>query len=97
MLRIRNRIVLGIPDPLVRAIRILLSSSKNSKKILIPTVLGLLYDFVSLKNDVNLASKSMSKKIMKKLVAILKFTDENSRIQIRQSKMRIRIRNIGSI
>jgi hypothetical protein len=41
------------PDPL------LLSSSKNSrKKIFIPPVLYLPYDFLSLKNDVNVASKS---------------------------------------
>jgi hypothetical protein len=40
------------PDPLVRGTdpdpvpaRILLSSSKNSKKTLIPTVWGLLYEF----------------------------------------------------
>jgi hypothetical protein len=45
---------LVLPDlgPLVRGwIRILLSSSKNSKKTLIPFVTSL--DFLSLKNDVN--------------------------------------------
>ena len=34
-------------------IRILLSWSKNSKKTLIPTVLWLIWDFLFLKNDVN--------------------------------------------
>jgi len=39
-------------------IQILLSSSKNSKKTLIPTVWWLLFYFLSLKNDVNVPSKS---------------------------------------
>ncbi len=45
-------------------IRILLSSSKNSKKNLdsYRTVLWLLLDFVSLKNDVNVPSKSNKQK-----------------------------------
>jgi hypothetical protein len=62
---LRIRMFLGIPDtdpdPLVWGtvrIRILLSSSKNSKKNLDPTVLWLLYDILSLKNDVNVASES---------------------------------------
>ncbi len=39
-------------------LRILLSSSKNRKNNLDPTVLRLLYDFLFLKNDVNGASKT---------------------------------------
>ncbi len=39
-------------------IQILLSSSKIVRKTLIPTVLWLLVDFLSLKNDVNVPSKS---------------------------------------
>ncbi len=48
-------------------IRILLSSSKNTvvRKTLIPTVLWLLYDFLSLKNDVNVPSKSNKHKNFK--------------------------------
>ncbi len=41
------------PDPL--------SSSKNSKKTLIPIALLLLFDFLSLKNDVNVPSKNFFK------------------------------------
>ncbi len=44
------------------ASRILLSPSKNSRKTLIPTVLWLLLDFLSLKNDVNVPSKSNQQK-----------------------------------
>jgi hypothetical protein len=53
-----------------------------------------LYDFLSLKNNVNLASKSNKQKNNYFLVAILKVTDENSRnrsrIRIRESEVRIR-------
>jgi hypothetical protein len=69
----------------------------NQAKILRkkPAVLWFLYDFLSLKNYVNVASKSKQKKNLKKiLVAILKVTNENyrvrSRIRIRLSKVRIR-------
>jgi hypothetical protein len=44
------------------------------------------FDFLSLKNDVNVASKSNKQKTLRKklfIVAILKVTDENSRIQSR--------------
>ncbi len=60
------------------------------RKILIPTVLWHFYDFLSLKNDVNVDSKSNKPKNWENffLVAILKVTDENSRIG-----SRIRIRN----
>jgi hypothetical protein len=43
-------------------IRIHPSSSKKSKKNLVSTVLWLLYDFLSLKNDVNVPSISRKKK-----------------------------------
>jgi hypothetical protein len=57
---------LGLPDPdplEVRIwIRILLSSSKNSMKNLDSNVLRLLYDFLPLKNDVNVPSNSNKQK-----------------------------------
>ncbi len=46
-------------------IRILLSSSKNRKKTLVPTVLWLLYDFLSLKNYI--PSKSNKQKYLEKI------------------------------
>jgi hypothetical protein len=48
-------------------IRILLSSRKLVRKTLIPTVLRLLFDFLSLKNDVNVVSKSNMQDGNKKL------------------------------
>jgi hypothetical protein len=51
------------PDPLEVWIRILLSLSKYSKKnSLISTVLCLLFDFLSLKNDLNVPSNSNMQK-----------------------------------
>jgi hypothetical protein len=59
------------PDPLVRGmdpdldllwIRILLSSCKNSTKNLHSHYFVALFDFLSLKNDVNVASKSNKQK-----------------------------------
>ncbi len=46
-------------DPWIRIlfVRNLLSTSKNWRKTLISTVLWILYDFLSLKNDVNVPSK----------------------------------------
>jgi hypothetical protein len=64
VLRIRIRrlcMFLGLqdPDPLIRGTDPDPSiSSKNSFKNFIPTDLWLLYDFLSLKNYVNVASKS---------------------------------------
>jgi hypothetical protein len=55
---------------------------KELKKTLIPTVLLLFYDFLSLKNDVNGHSKSNKQKTLKKyiiFVAMLKVSDKNSR------------------
>ncbi len=66
-------------------IRILLPSNKNSKKTLIPTVLWLLFDFLSLKNDVNYLQKLISRiTVLKKLIFVgfLKVYDENRRIWI---------------
>jgi hypothetical protein len=70
--------ILGLPDPdpdpLVRGmdpdprillwirIRILLLSCKNSKKNLDSYYFVTLFDFLSLKNDVNVASKSNKQK-----------------------------------
>jgi hypothetical protein len=50
------------PDPLWIRIRILLSSCKNSKKNLGSYYFVTLFDFLSLKNDVNVASKSNKQK-----------------------------------
>jgi hypothetical protein len=65
-------------------IRILLSSCKNSKKNLDSCYFVILFDFLSLKKDVNVPSKS--NKLKKKnyfSVGILKVYDENSRIRNR--------------
>ncbi len=68
MLRIRIRRILrylGLldpdPDPLVRDMDPD-PSSKNSKKTLDSYVLGLLFDFLPLKNDVNIPSQSNKQK-----------------------------------
>jgi hypothetical protein len=73
--------------------RILYQQAKIVRKSLIPTgtVLLLLFDFLSLKNDVNVPLKSnMQKHYFSNLFfgSILKVSDENSRIRIR---IRIRI------
>jgi hypothetical protein len=84
-IRIRIRTFSGLPDPdpLVRIrIRILLSSGKNSKKNLDPYCFVTSNDFLSLKNDVNVASKSKKQKKWF-LVAIFKATNENSRFRNR--------------
>jgi hypothetical protein len=89
----QSHMFLGLPDPdpdaLVRGvdpIRILLSSFYHqARKTLILTILGLLLDFLSLKNDVNVHSKSNKQKTFLKqfFVCILRINDENSRIRIR--------------
>ncbi len=65
---------------------ILLSSSKNSKKILILSCF-VTFDFLSMKNDVrvHVSSKSNKQKnfFKKFFVGVLKVNDENSRIRIR--------------
>jgi hypothetical protein len=60
--------------------------AKKSKKNLDSYYFVTLFDFLSLKNDVNVPSKSnKQKKLCSKLVfaGILKVNDENSRIRIR--------------
>ncbi len=69
-------------------IQILPSSRKIVRKPFISTVLWLLYDFLSLKNDVNAPSKSiyyLEKKtgIFFLLLDVLKVTDDKSRIRSR--------------
>jgi len=49
------------PDP-----SFMISSNKSSKKNLIPTFLSLVFDFLSLKNYVNVPSKSIKQKNSKK-------------------------------
>ncbi len=49
--------------------------NKNSRKTLISTVLLLLYDFLSLKNNVKVPSNIIIKNI---IVRILNFTDERA-------------------
>ncbi len=81
-------------------IRILLSSSKNGKKTLIPTVLRHLFDLLSLKNDVNAPSKSNMQEnffINLFVVGVLKVNDENSRIPIRIHLSEAWIRGSGSV
>jgi hypothetical protein len=85
--RIRIHVFFGLPDPVwIRLwirIRILLSSYKNNKKNLESYYFVTLFDFLSLKNNVNVPSKVTSRKnCVKKLVSILKVNDENSRIPI---------------
>ncbi len=66
-----------------------------------PPVLWLLYAFLSLKKDVNVASKSNKQKNFKYkfLVAIFKVTDENSRmgIRIRTHESEVWIPGSGSV
>ncbi len=59
-------------------IQSLLSSNKTVSKALIPTVLCLHFDFISLKNDVHVNVPSKRNKQF--FVSILKVGDENSRI-----------------
>jgi hypothetical protein len=60
--------------------------AKNVRKPLIPTVLWLLLVFLSLKNDVNVPSKTRSNKqktfFKFDFCCVLKVSDENSRIRI---------------
>jgi hypothetical protein len=67
-------------DPLVRSIR-----SRIHICIYIHYCFVTFLDFLSLKNDVNVPSKSNMQKIFFKLVfvGVLKVNDENSRIRIR--------------
>ncbi len=89
---IRMFVGLSDPNPLVRDTdpdpnpSIILKQTTVVRKTLIPTVLWLLFGLLSLKNDVNVGSKSKQQNHLEQeiiFVAILKVTDENSRIRIR--------------
>jgi hypothetical protein len=61
------------PDPLVRGTDPdpspdFYHQTKIERKTLIPTVLSLLYDFLSLKNDVNIPSKNNNQKNFEKKI-----------------------------
>jgi hypothetical protein len=105
VLRIQIRriyLFLGLPDPdpLVRGTDPVLHDfrsrsfqyhAKIVRKTLIPTVLWLRYDFLSLKNDLIVASKCNNPKNLNNFfAAVLKVTDFNSRIWSRiWSRIRI--------
>jgi hypothetical protein len=72
-------------------------SRKNSKKNLVSTVLWLISDFFTLKNDVNVPSKSNSKTIFKKIIFCwrlegLQRKEQNPDPLFRGTDPRIRIR-----
>ncbi len=79
----------GDPDPYVLELPesgSFYHKAKIVRKTLIPIVLRLLYDFLSLKNDVNVPSeRNKAENFLKNsfFVGVLKVKDENSRIQIR--------------
>ncbi len=77
---IRTHMFLGLPDPDPSIIK-----QKKVKKTLIPTVLWLFLDFLSLKNDVKVPSKSNKQKnfFISFFVGVFKVNNENSRIRIR--------------
>ncbi len=97
-----TRMFLCLPDPhpdpslFVRIgirIRILPSTSKKSKKNLNLYYFVTFFDYLSLKTDVNVPSKSKMQKHFEKkkfFFDILSATDEKSRIWIRKSVVRIR-------
>jgi hypothetical protein len=72
---------------------------KIVRKTFISIVFGLLYAFLSLKNDVNVPSKSNKQKKLDFyfLVGILKVTAEKSRIRIRIRTKMTWIRNTAKI
>ncbi len=60
--------------------------AKIVRKTMIPSALWLLFDFISMKNDVDVPSKSNKQKIIFKSYffgGVLKVNDKNSRIRIR--------------
>jgi hypothetical protein len=81
-----SRIRIHLSEVWIRnRLRILLSSCKNSKKNLDSYYFVTLFDFLSLKNYVNVPSDSNKQKnVFKKIVfvGILKVNDEKSRIRI---------------
>ncbi len=76
------------------------SSSKNSRKTLISTLFWLLYDFLSLKNDVNVPSKSNKQKNLdKKIILCWRLEgqwrkDQDPDPLVRDKDPRIRILNV---
>jgi hypothetical protein len=58
-------------DPIWLRLRILLYQGKIVRKTLTATILRLLCDFLSLKNDVNVTSKSNKQKKLEKIVFLL--------------------------
>jgi hypothetical protein len=88
----------GLPDPnphlfLFVRIRIWILSQQAKKLENLDFYYFSLIDFLSLKTDVHVPSKSKSKKTLKKnlfFVGILSTTDEKSRILIHKSVARIR-------
>jgi hypothetical protein len=73
--------------------------AKIVRKTLIPTVLGLLLDFLSLKNDVDVPSRrNKQNNFFFKLVfvGVLKVNDENSRVRSRIHESEAWIRGSGS-
>ncbi len=78
-----------VPNLLVRIriwirfrIRILLSSSINSKKHWFLLFCDFFYDILSLKNNVNVPSKSNKQKTFHNIFDVLKFTDVKGKIRI---------------
>jgi hypothetical protein len=74
--------------------------AKIERKTLIPAVLLLLFDFLSLKNDVNVPSKSNKQKNLFFIlvsVGVLKVKGDNSRIRIRIRESEAWIRGSGSV
>jgi hypothetical protein len=64
--QIRKFLGLPDPDPLVRGTGSSHHQAKIKRKLLISTVLSLFYDFLSVKNDVNLPPKSDKQKKFEK-------------------------------
>jgi hypothetical protein len=96
--RIRIHMFLGLldldPDPSVRGMDPSFTTQKKVRKTLIPTALGILFDFLSLKIMYMYLQKVISKKTITKIVFcwhLGKVNDENSRIRI-HIRIRIRIR-----
>ncbi len=70
-------------------------SASKVRKTLISTVLRLIYDFLSLTNEINVPSNSNKQKLF--FVDVLKVTDKNSRFRIRIHYLEEWIRESGSV
>ncbi len=102
----RIHMFLNLPDPDSLAeirIWILLSSAKIVKKTFNPSVLWLLYDRLSLKNDVNVPSKSKKQKKNVKIFFLLTSQqvpdpdpNPDSLVRGMDPRIRIRTKNHGS-